>query len=99
MRAGPDLAGRGRMIQRRIVQRPQRADRRVDEGREEILAQVERDGEDAHDAGGEVLHRAVIGDPGLPEALGTLGPDRRRVAEGERLRVVEAGRRGIRGRR
>lgn len=94
MSAGADLAGLRRDMLLGIVQRSQRADRRIEEGVEIGFRQIKRGGEDPHDAQRKVLESRIIGLPGFDEALGLGRPDRLGVAEGQGLRVLDAGTRG-----
>lgn len=96
MRTGPQLAGLGRHRLFRIVQRPQGADRRIDIAVEEMLVELQRHGENPHDSGGQIFHRPIIGFPGVGKTIRAGRPDRRRIAEAERLGVGHARRHGER---
>ncbi len=85
--ARPYLARLRRSVLPGVVERAQRADRRVDEAIEIIFGQAKRRREQSHDSRRQILHRRVIGLPSPDEALRRVGPDRRGVAERERLGV------------
>ena len=89
VRAGPLLAGERAGGRGRVVERAEGGDGVAQVGVEAVLGEVERGGHRAHDAGGEVLQRGVVGHPGLAEA-GEVGPGRRRVAEGVGVGVGDA---------